>query len=230
MVALHLDISTAKAYLCNQGSTSSLTLSRLVCHILNLADKHVITLITAYIPTNINVKADYLSWARLVQEWHLFLEQVKQHFALGSTGGWSFCILMYILMSTVLHFGKSTSCGSLGVECFQPSLEISGESCISSFCISLPSPVHISGRTCHRSMQTWYSHATLMDVGLLASNSPTDLLEDILHCCPVIKKSFHGFFSGPGDQGLPLLHLTLWMLIDVCFGDRGSLPQSVREW
>ena len=36
-----LDNRTAKIYLCNQGGTACLFLSRLACHILNLADKHL---------------------------------------------------------------------------------------------------------------------------------------------------------------------------------------------
>ena len=36
VVALHLDNSTAKAYLCNQGGTVSLFLSRLACWVLSL--------------------------------------------------------------------------------------------------------------------------------------------------------------------------------------------------
>ena len=59
--ALHLDNSTAKAYLCNQGGTVSPFLSRLACRILSLTDKHGITLLPAYIPTHLNVEADFLS-------------------------------------------------------------------------------------------------------------------------------------------------------------------------
>ena len=40
VVALHLDNSTPKAYLCNQGGTVSLFLSRLACQILSLTNKH----------------------------------------------------------------------------------------------------------------------------------------------------------------------------------------------
>ena len=46
---LDLDNSSAKAYLFNQGCTVFL-LSRLGCYILNLANKHGITLIAADIP------------------------------------------------------------------------------------------------------------------------------------------------------------------------------------
>ena len=60
VVALHLDNSTAKAYLCNQGGTVSPFLSRLVCQILSLTNKHGITLLPACIPTHLNVEANYL--------------------------------------------------------------------------------------------------------------------------------------------------------------------------
>ena len=73
VAALHLDDSTAKANLCNQGGTVSLILSRLACQILSLTDKHGITLIRAYISTHLNVEADYLSQEWLLPEWHLLL-------------------------------------------------------------------------------------------------------------------------------------------------------------
>ena len=62
VVALHLDNSTAKVYLCSQGGTVSPFLSRLACQILSLTNKHGITLLPAYIPTHLNVEADFLSW------------------------------------------------------------------------------------------------------------------------------------------------------------------------
>ena len=77
VVALHLDNSAAKAYLCNQGGTVSPFLSRLACQILSLMDKHGITLLPAYIPTHLNVEADFLSWYWLLPGWHL-LPQVAQ--------------------------------------------------------------------------------------------------------------------------------------------------------
>ena len=77
VVALHLDNSAAKAYLCNQGGTVSSFLSRLVCQILSLTNKHGITLLPAYIPTHHNVEADFLFQDRMHPEWHL-LPQVAQ--------------------------------------------------------------------------------------------------------------------------------------------------------
>ena len=71
VVALHLDNSTAKAYLCNHSGTVSPFLFRLACQILSLTNKHGITLIPAYIPTHLNVEANYLSWDQMLPEWHL---------------------------------------------------------------------------------------------------------------------------------------------------------------
>ena len=47
VIALFLDNSSVKPYLCN-NVTISLFLSRIACCILNLADKHSSTLILAY--------------------------------------------------------------------------------------------------------------------------------------------------------------------------------------
>ena len=82
MVALHLDNSTAQTYLCNQGGTASPFLSRLVCWILSLTDKHGITLIPACTPIYLNVEADYLSWGWLLPEWHLLPQMAQAAFCL----------------------------------------------------------------------------------------------------------------------------------------------------
>ena len=59
VVVLQSDNSTAKVNLCNQGGTVYLLLCRLACCILNLADKHGISLIPAYTPIHLNVEGDY---------------------------------------------------------------------------------------------------------------------------------------------------------------------------
>ena len=56
VAALHLDNSTSKAYLCNQGGTAHPFLFSLAWHILNLTDKYGITLVPACIPTHFNVE------------------------------------------------------------------------------------------------------------------------------------------------------------------------------
>ena len=110
VVALHLDNSTAKAYLCNQGGTMSPFLSRLACQILSLTDKHGITLLPAYIPTHLNVEADFLSWDRSLPEWHLIPQVAQAAFHLwglpkgGPYGIFSFLLNANIISVWKLHF------------------------------------------------------------------------------------------------------------------------------
>ena len=61
VVALQLDKSSAKVYLCDQGGAVSPYLFGLACWILSLTNKHSITLIPTYIPTHLSVEANYLS-------------------------------------------------------------------------------------------------------------------------------------------------------------------------
>ena len=56
VVALYLDNSTAKAFLCCQGDTASTFLSRLTCDILNLANMLGINIHVAYLPTHQNME------------------------------------------------------------------------------------------------------------------------------------------------------------------------------
>ena len=55
------------------------------------------------------------------------------------------------------------------------------------------------------------------------------MLADIPQWCPIIKDLIMDVSVGQVLKGLPYLYLTLWLLSDVCYGDRGSLPQSVRQ-
>ena len=81
----------------------------------------------------------------------------------GSTRGGSVGILMFYTVSAVLHLGNSITSGDLGVECIHPSFDISGNLCLSSCCISSSHSVQVSGRTCHRSIQTFGSSSVMLD-------------------------------------------------------------------
>ena len=201
LVALHLDNSSAKAYLCNQCGTASPILSRLACQIMSLTKKHGITLLAAYIPTHLNVQADYLSQDRLLPEWHL-LPQVAQA---------AFC-LWGLPEVDLLASPHSTQCqhyftletplllGALGVECLQPSLDFSGKLCVSSFGSGPSSSVQVSGRTCQQSTQTSDSGGAMLDGGSLASHSS----QHFVRCSSAVchhKRSCCGCFSRPDAQG-----------------------------
>ena len=171
VVALHLDNCTVKAYLCNQGGTSSLFLSRLAYHIFNLADKQGITLEPASLHCSVCISS------------------------LGSNWSGFFGILMYQLMSVLLHLGKSLTSGFLGVEYIQPPLDILGEVCVSFSTFSFPSSIKLPGRMCHRSVQT--SFVAMLDGGSLAS-------QHVGRCSSVVslcKGPCHGYLFRPCVQG-----------------------------
>ena len=53
---------------------------------------------------------------------------------------------------------------------------------------------------------------------------------DISHQCPIIKDPIMDVSVGWVVKPLQSLHLTLWLLTDVCCVDKDSFPQSVRQW
>ena len=57
-----------------------------------------------------------------------------------------------------------------------------------------------------------------------------NMLEDASHQCPIMKDLIMDISVCCMLKGLPFLHLTLWLLRDVCGIDKSSLPQSVRQW
>ena len=197
VVALHLDNSTAKAYLCNQGGTVSPFLSRLACQILSLTDKHGITLLPAYIPTHLNVEADYLSWDQLLLEWHLLSQVAEVAFCLWGlpevdllASSCSTQCQHYFTLETPLPVG------ALGLNAFSHPWNFSGKLCLSS-CGSGPS---CSSRTCQWSTQTFDSGGAMLDGGSLASHHS----QHVGRCSSVVshhKKSCHGCFGRPGAQG-----------------------------
>ena len=57
-----------------------------------------------------------------------------------------------------------------------------------------------------------------------------NMLADVPQQCPIVKDLIVDVLVGQALKGLQYLHLTLWLLSNVCYADRGSLPQSVRQW
>ena len=230
VVALHLDNSTAKAYLCNQGGTVSPFLSRLACQIQSLTDKHGITLLPAYIPTHLNVEADFLSQDWLLLEWHL-LPQVAQA-ALCLWGLPEVDLLASSCSTQCQHYFTLETplpLGALGLNVFSHP---------SNFQVSyvFPPPAlvplvlakflaeHANGQLRHLLLVApcWMEAPWLPTV--------LSMLEDIPQQCPIIKDLIMDVSVGQALKGLQYLHLTLWLLSDVCYADKGSLPQSVRQW
>ena len=174
-------------------------LSRLGCQILSLTIKHGITLIPIYIPTHLNVKADYLSWVWMLPEWHLLPQVAQTSFHLWILPEVDLLASSFTTqMPVLLYLGISTTSGGLGVDCLQPPLDISGKLCVSSSCIDSSSSVHVSGRTYQRSMQTFDSSGTMLDGGLMASHSSHHVGRHssvVSHHKRYHCESEHGYFS-----------------------------------
>ena len=103
-------------------------------------------------------------------------------------------------MPVLLHLGNSSASGGLGIECLQPSLDVSGKLCVSSSGSSSSSSVQVSGRTCQQSTQTSDYCGTMLDGGSLASNSSQHVGQHSPAVCHH-KRSHSGCFSRPGAQG-----------------------------
>ena len=57
-----------------------------------------------------------------------------------------------------------------------------------------------------------------------------NMLADVPLWCPIVKDLVMDVWVGQALKGLQYLHLTLWLLNNMYYADRGSLPQSVRQW
>ena len=201
LVALHLDNSTAKAYLCNQQGTASPFLSRQACQIQSLTDKHGITLIPGYIPTHLNVEADYLSQDWLLLEWHLLPQATHAAFCLRGlpevdllASSCSTQCQHYYTLETPLPLGV------LELNAFSHPWDFSGKLCVSSTGSSSSSSVQVSGRTCQWSTQTFDSGGTMLGGGSFAPHCSQHVGRHSL-VVSHHKRSHHGYFSQPGTQG-----------------------------
>ena len=230
VVALHLDNSTAKVYLCNQGGTVSPFLSRLACQILSLTDKHGITLLPAYIPTHVNVEADFLSWDGILPEWHLLPQVAWAAFHLWGLP--EVDLLASSCSTQCQHYFTLETLLPLGV------LELNALSRPWKFQVSYvfpPPPLvplvlskflaeHVN-RQLRRLLLVapcWMEAPWLPTVLIMLVYVPQQ--------CPLLKDLIVDVLVGQALKGLQYLHLTLWLLSDVCYADWGSLPQSVRQW
>ena len=200
IVALHLDNSTAKAYLCNQGGSVSFSLQ------------------TGLLDT----ESDQEAWYYPSSSIHSYPPQCGGRFSVpgsdasrvassSSGGSGSFSplgpsrggppgIFSFYSMPALFHFGISTTSGGLGVKCLQPSLEISGKLCVSSSGSGPSCSVQVSSRTCQWSTQTFTPGGAMLDGGSLASHS-SQHAGRCFSAVPSSKRSHCGCFGRPGTQG-----------------------------
>ena len=71
-------------------------------------------------------------------------------------------------------------------------------------------------KTCDSTLPCWMQALWLPTV--------PNMLEDILHLCPIVKDLVRKVSVDWVLKGLQSLNLTLWLLSVMCCSDRGSLP------
>ena len=205
-------------------------LSRLACQILSLTNKHGITLLPAYIPTHLNVEADFLSWDRMLPEWHLLPQVAQAAFHLWGlpevdllASSCSTQCQHYFTLETPLPLG------ALGLNAFSHPWKFQV-----SYVFPPPALVplvlskflaeHVNGQLRHLLLVVpcWMEAPWLPTV--------LNMLADVPQQCPLLKDLVMDVSVGQALKGLRYLHLTLWLLSNVCYADRGSLLWSVRQW
>ena len=230
LVVLPLDNRTAKAYLCNQGGTVSPFLSRHACQIWSETDKHSITLISAYIHTHLNMEAICMSGGQLLPEWHLFLWMAQAAFChrglpevdMLASSHTSKC-QHYFTLETPLPVG------ALGLNAFNHPWTfqvnyMSPPFALVPVVLSKFLAEHIKGQLILLILVApcWMEGPWLPTV--------LNMLADVPQHCSFMKELIVDVLVGHILKSLPYLHLTLWLLRNVCCTDRCSLPQSVRQW
>ena len=148
-------------------------------------------------PTHLNVEVNYLSWGKLIPEWHLLpciaqatfwlLGQLEVDLLASSHNNQ---FQLYYTLELLL------TPGALAFNTFNHW----GELCISFLNVNSSSVVHICSKSFHNSVQTFYSSGTMWDGGFLASHSSKHVgrcSSLVCHC----KGSCHGCFGRSGAQG-----------------------------
>ena len=147
---------------------------------------------------------------------------------LGPNRGGHASILLFHSMPALLYLGICTTLWGLGIECLQPSLDISGKLHVSSSCISslvlskfLAEQVKGQLRQLILVASCWMEACWLPTV--------LNMLADIPQSCPIIKDLIMDVSVGQVLKGVPYLHLTLWLFSNVCYTDgfSSSVCQAV---
>ena len=112
--------------------------------------------------------------------------------------------------------------GSLVVECFQPPCTYQLSFLFPLSCISFPCSVHVSGRTCYRSIQTYYYSGSSLYGGCLVSQSSQHIEKhsSSLSCCV---KSHHGIFQWIESSLVCHCCVCPFGCLDVCVVQTGAL-------
>ena len=178
----------------------------------------------------LNVEADFLSWDRMLLEWHLLPQVVQAAFHLWGlpevdllASSHSTQCQHYFTLKTLLPLG------ALGLNAFSHpwNFQVSyvfPPPALVPLVLSKFLAEHVNGQLRHLLL--------MAPCWMEAPRLPTilNMLADVPWWCPLVKDLVMDVSVGQALKGLRYLDLTLWLLSNVCYADRGSLPQFVRQW
>ena len=174
-------------------------INRLACNILNLANKHIISLIPAYMPIHLIVEAIYHRDRH--PEWHLLPHIDEVIFPLW--GQLEVDLLESLHTKHCLHYHPLENVlhlGALGLNVFNHPGKFGWVMCflllmLISLVLSRSLVEHITGQfRCLILVTPCWIEASWLPTVL-------NMLVDILYCSPNVKKSCHGWFNGLHAQG-----------------------------
>ena len=148
---------------------------------------------------------------------------------LGPSRGGPPAIFLFYSMPTLFHFRNPTASGALGLNAFSHpwNFQVSyvfPPLALVPLVLSKFLAEHVSGQLRHLLLVApcWMEAPWLPTV--------LNMLAYVPQQCPLVKDLVMDVLVGQALKGLQYLHLTLWLLSDMCYADRGSLPWSVRQW
>ena len=178
-------------------------------------------------PTLLNVEADYL-WEGWFQSGTCFLTLLGLHFILVVKQRWiCWCPHVPVNVSFITPLESPLPVGALGLNAFNHPW-----TCEMSYAFSLPALVP-------QVLFTFLADYVTVQFRLLILVAPCWMEAPWLCSWHVGRHSLlvfyhkipcHGCFSSLGAQWSAVTTLNLWLLGDICSTEKGSLPQSVRQW
>ena len=159
----------------------------------------------------------------MLLEWYLLPQVLKRFSPFGVYQRWICWHPPIPLSASIIYHVIFATSGGIGVECLQPSLDVSDMLCISSSFISSSIFVHICDRTYQRSTPMFDSGGTMLDGGFWAQHVGRHSLAVFHH-----KRSHHGCFCMPGAQE-PALSAFNPLAAQQCVLCRQGFSSSVHQ-
>ena len=181
-------------------------------------------------PTHLNVEADFLSRDRLLPEWHLLPQVAQAAFHLWGlpevdllASSHSTKCQHYFTLETPLPVG------ALGLNAFSHPWNFQ----VSYVFPPLALVPLVLAKFLAEHVNGQLRHLLLVAPCWMGSSLASHSSQHAGRCSLAVshhKRSHCGCFGRPGAEGSVVSAFNPWLLSDMCYADKGSLPRSVRQW